>query len=143
MKNMTLGENVVSDKLLWGYCLLEGVLELQGIDIGKLHDLFDGLLDNGNVDNLRLEVSGRGNSYPVEPGMLVLVGDYTGKEKLYAQEFFNGLRKKIGFEFNNVSSFCDGNIHSTYAIGRGNIGSVSDQGNLVFLLKESADREKA
>lgn len=120
--------------------LFNGLLKLQGIDLTKFYGIFSELVKSPNLDNNRVEISGSGNTYPINPGRLVLVADHSGEMKKSeddARQFFDRLKTDTGLTFNDPVYFGDEKqpMYSAYAMGSRTSGDGKDNGCLLIVVK--------
>ncbi len=120
--------------------LFKELLESQGVDSDAFYKHAVGLLKNKNLSTVRVEISGSGNTYPINPGRLVLVADYCGEMKKSeddARQFFDKLKTDIGLNFNDPTYFGDERqpMYSAYAIGSRTSGDGKDNGCLLVVVK--------
>lgn len=120
--------------------LFDGLLKLQGIDLTKFYGIFSELVKSPNLDNNRVEISGSGNTWPINPGRLVLVADYYGEMKKSeegARQFFGKLETDTGLNFSDATYFGDEKqpMYSAYVIGSRTSGDGKDNGCLLVVVK--------
>ncbi len=120
--------------------LFKDLLVLQGIDPELFHGIVGNLMNESILTNLRVEISGNGNTYPINPGRLVLVADYSGEMKNSedaARQSFERLRDLTSITFNDPTYFGDERqpMYSAYAIGSRTSGDGKDNGCLLVVVK--------
>lgn len=116
------------------------LLKSQGIEPDKFYEILFELVKRPRLNDARIEISGSENTYPINPGRLVLVADHNGEMKKSeddARQFFDKLKTDTGLNFNDATYFGDEKqpMYSAYAIGNRTSGDGKDTGCLLVVVK--------